>query len=53
MPPGDVHAMADALRALLRDDAAPPVRDEAAVSYYSAREATARLASLFDEVIRT
>ncbi|MFO0601606.1 MAG: glycosyltransferase [Polyangiales bacterium] len=51
--PGDVRAMADALRPLLRDDAAPPARDEAAVSYYSAREATARLASLFDEVIRT
>ncbi len=50
--PGDVRAMADALRPLLRGDFVPPTRDEAAVAYYSAREATGRLAAIFDEVMR-
>jgi hypothetical protein len=30
----------------------PPTRDESAVAYYSAREATGRLAVIFDEVMR-
>lgn len=50
--PGDVGAMTDALRPLLRGDVGAPTRDEAAVAYYSAREATGRLAAIFDEVIR-
>jgi len=50
--PGDVAAMTAALRSLLASDGAPVVRDEAAVRYFSAREATARLAAIFDEVTR-
>lgn len=53
VPPGDVSSMAEALHALLRSDGPPLARDEAAVSYYSARAATARLAALFDEVTRS
>jgi len=52
VPPGDVRAMLDALRPLLCGDFTPPARDEAAVAYYSAREATGRLAAIFDQVMR-
>lgn len=51
VPPGDLRAMTEALRPLLGGVDAPK-RPPGDVAYYSAREATGRLAAIFDEVIR-
>lgn len=46
--PGDV----DAVTAVIDGAAAPPSRDDGAVRYFSAAEATGRLAAIFDDVTR-
>ena len=51
--PGDVSAMRGAvLRAFEGASISLRPRDSGVISYYSAPEATARLAAIFDEVCR-